>query len=97
MQDMLERVHGFLDGLFGENLNAAALITHGVMSKVILKYFLDLNELESTRLRHPNDLFYRLTFNAQDIETHHYVGGGEAQKGLLHRVPSAHPIETKSE
>lgn len=91
LQDMLERVHEFLNGLFGEEVVAAAVITHGVMSKVILKYFLDLNELECTRVRHPNDLFYRLTFNAQDIETHHYVGGGEAQAGLLHREVASVP------
>ncbi len=83
LQDMLSRVHGFLDRLFDMQWDSIGMVTHGVMSKVILKFFLGLDEAECVRLRHPNDLVYRLTFNTQDIETHHFIAGGDAQQGLL--------------
>ena len=85
---MLLRSHRFLDELFDYEWDALALVTHGVMSKVILKFFLGLGERESALLRHPNDLVYRLTITAQDIETHHFLGGGEARPGLLHAASS---------
>ena len=99
LQDMLERVHEFLDSLFEEDLATVGLVTHGVMSRVILKFFLGLNEVECVRVRHPNDLLYRLTFNAQDIETHHFISGGDAQHGLLHSAARSqpHPIQERSE
>lgn len=95
LQDMLLRCHEFLDSLFDLDWNALGLITHGVMSKVILKYFLGLNELECVRVRHPNELVYRLTMTAQDIETHHFLGAGEAQTGLLRADAELTPLPTK--
>ena len=99
LQDMLMRVNGFLDGLFDEQWSSIGLVTHGVMSRVVLKFFLNLDELECAGLRHPNDLLYRLTFDEQGIETHHYLDGGAAQSGL-HRpvsVESATVISRDSE
>ncbi len=96
LQDMLERVYEFLEELFAHPWQSVGLVTHGVMSKVILKFFLGLSEIESTRVRHPNDLIYRLTFNASEIETHHFEAGGEAQTGLLRHDPvlEQHPTQT---
>ena len=85
MQDMLVRVHQLLEDLFVSNFESVALVTHGVMSKVVLKYYLDLGELEAARLRHPNNLVYRLTFNAEDIETHYFLDGQAPIAGLLHQ------------
>ena len=94
MQDMLLRSHRFLDELFDLEWDALGLVTHGVMSKVILKFFLNLGEMESAHIRHPNELVYRLTITAQDIETHHFLGGGDEQAGLLRSTasPSDHPV-----
>jgi probable phosphoglycerate mutase len=93
LQDMLLRAHGFLDDLFDSQWQSVALVTHGVMSKVILKFYLGLSEIECTRTRHPNDTVYRLTFTAEDIETHHFLGGGEPVPGLLRTEPmlETHP------
>jgi len=91
LQDMLLRCHEFLDGLFDLDWDTLGLVTHGVMSKVILKFFLGLNEVECVRIRHPNELVYRLTMTAEDIETHHFLGGGEAQAGLLRAEAALSP------
>ena len=90
LEDMLERANMFLEELFDLDWNAVALVTHGVMSKVVLKFFLGLTEVETARLRHPNDLVYRLTFNAEDIETQHFVAGGDARTGLLRSTDDQH-------
>jgi len=87
LQDMLRRSHYFLDGLFDDDWRSVALVTHGVMSKVILKFFLGLGEDECVVCRHPNDLVYRLTFTAEDIETHHFVAGGTPQRGIMRTAP----------
>jgi len=87
LPDMLRRSHRFLDGLFDSDWGSLALVTHGVMSKVILKFFLGLAEEECVLCRHPNELVYRLTFTAEDIETHHFVAGGTAQSGILRSAP----------
>ena len=84
MQDIHDRSHKFLQALLESKHDVIGLITHGVMSKVILKYFLSLPEQESVEISHPNDLVYRLTITAQDVETHHFVAGGEARSGLHH-------------
>jgi len=87
LQDMLRRSHRFLDGLFEEDWTSIALITHGVMSKVILKFYLGLAEDECVQARQPNEVVYRLTFTAQDIETHHFIAGGNAQNGVFTGAP----------
>ncbi|MEQ8692177.1 MAG: histidine phosphatase family protein [Pseudomonadales bacterium] len=84
LPDMLGRVREFLDELYASDFDSVGLVTHGVMSKVVLSYYLNLGEIETVRLRHPNDLLYRLTFNAQDMETHYFRDGGDAQPGLLY-------------
>ncbi len=84
LQDMLLRVHEFLDDLFAFDWYRVGVVTHGVMSKVILKFFLGLNEVETARIRHPNELAYRLIFNPDKIDTHYFTAGGEVKPGLLH-------------
>ena len=94
MQDMLLRSHEFLDGLFDLDWDALGLVTHGVMSKVILKFFLGLGEVECARVRHPDDLVYRLTMTAEHIDTHHFLGGSDPRAGLLRTDSplSNHPV-----
>ena len=95
LADMVGRVAPFLDDLFAVDWRALAIITHGVMSKVILQRFLALGDIETARIRHPNDLVYRLTFHAQDIDTHHFVAGGDACEGLMLSAPAPadHPAK----
>ena len=90
LEDMLERANMFLEELFDLDWNAVALVTHGVMSKVVLRFFLGLTEVETARLRHPNDLVYGLTFNAEDIETQHFFAVGDARTGPLRSTDDQH-------
>ncbi len=90
-EDMLVRVRGFLDGLQDSDWTSIGLVTHGVMAKVILKHFLDMSEADCVALRFPNDIVYRLTLGSEDIDTHHFVSGGEPRSGFLIRQADNQP------
>lgn len=83
LSDMQERVSTFLQSLYAIDCDVVGLITHGVMSRVILMDLLGLNPLEAVRAYHPNDAFYRLSFHATEIETHYFKDGSGPRAGLL--------------
>lgn len=82
--DMLERAHMFLQQLFESEWQSICLVTHGVMSKVILKFYLDLTEAQCVQIRHPNDLVYRLSFSQDEVLPEYFLDGLEPRTGLLH-------------
>lgn len=89
LEDMEVRVRGFLDSLERGAERTLALVTHGVMSRVILKRLLALDPVEAGRVRHPNDLFYRLRMaEAGKSEGDHFVDGQGPRRGLLHQNES---------
>jgi len=87
-EDMLQRVKVLLDTLPDSEVEEIGLVTHGVMSRVIISHFLGLAPNECTCVRHPNDLFYRLQFSSGEIQTSHFIGGNGPISGLLHRADS---------
>lgn len=82
LYDMSDRVRPVLDEIYASDYLSIAIVTHGVMSKVILQHYLDLSPVETSPIRHPNNLVYRLTFNSDGIETHHFLDGEDARRGL---------------
>lgn len=62
---------------------AVALVTHGIMSRVILKRLLGLTPLEAAAVRHPNALFYRLEFEPDGIRHSYFLDGEGPVEGLL--------------
>jgi probable phosphoglycerate mutase len=46
-----------------KNVERAAIVSHGVVTKALLQHFLQLGAEEVIRITHPNDLFFRLSFN----------------------------------
>lgn len=92
LHQMLVRAHEFLQHLYLDGPERVGIVTHGVMSKVILKFYLDLDEADASSLQHPNNLVYCLTFNAQAIDTHHFIAGGAAQAGLRKSESTVRPL-----
>ena len=68
-EDMLQRVKVLLDTLPDSEVEEIGLVTHGVMSRVIISHFLGLAPNGCTRVCPPNDLFYRLQFSPGEIQT----------------------------
>jgi probable phosphoglycerate mutase len=82
LDDMLERVQETLEEIYLSDPARVGIVTHGVMSKVILKYFLNLEPAETQAIRHPNNLVYRLTFHRNEIDTQHFLDGRPVSEGL---------------
>lgn len=87
-EDMLQRVQALLDSLGESEVEEIGIVTHGVMSRVILSHLLNLTPIESSRVRHPNDLFYRLQFDRQEIRVSRFLNGNGPISGLIHRADS---------
>jgi broad specificity phosphatase PhoE len=84
LADMESRVAGLLDELRGRTTGSRiAVVTHGIMSRVILKGLLQLAPDEAAAVRHPNALFYRLEFAADTVRHGYFLDGEGPFEGLL--------------
>jgi len=83
--DLERRVAGLLSTLAEPSRTggATAIVTHGIMSRVIIKLLLALEPAEAVRLRHPNGLFYRLEFRDAAIGPSYFLDGQGPFAGLL--------------
>lgn len=81
--DLVERVSGFLDNLFGVDYETVGIVTHGIMSRAILSRLLSLSKRMASRVRHPNDLLYLLEFDPTDIRPSYFRSGEGPRPGLL--------------
>lgn len=83
LEDMADRVSIFLDDLLAGDHEEVALVTHQVMSRVILGRLLQLQPEEVVSLAHPNDVMYRLDFTVDPVCVHHFAAGEGPRPGLL--------------
>ena len=67
-----------------KNVERACVISHGVVTKALLQHFLQLSPAEVVRITHPNDLFFRLSFNN---------GGHCCERFILSETQSGVPQE----
>jgi probable phosphoglycerate mutase len=65
----------------------AAIISHGVVTKALLQHFMQLSPQEVIRITHPNDLFFRISFNSTGHCCDHFALDetklGQPQEGLF--------------
>ena len=83
LQDMAERIAVFLDDVRASVEEEVALVTHQVMSRVILGRLLQLDPVATSRVVHPNELVYRVDFSDEKPHVTHYLGGDGPRDGLL--------------
>lgn len=89
LADMEARVAAFVDGLLERGEHSVALVTHGVMSRVILKRLLNLAPERAALVRHPNELFYRVDVTAPgQAKSAYFIEGQGPRPGLLHQNES---------
>jgi broad specificity phosphatase PhoE len=81
--DMTNRVGPFLDNLLAADIEQVGLVTHQVMSRVILSRLLRLSPVEAVRVVHPNEILYRLRFVSGRVDVSHFVDGLGPRVGLL--------------
>lgn len=86
LDDMGERVRDCLRELLGGGSRCLALVTHGIMSRVIIRLVLDLTPELTVTVRHPNELFYRLEIRPDGVSACHFLDGEGPLAGLLHHT-----------
>jgi broad specificity phosphatase PhoE len=84
LEDMGVRVRDCLADLLGGKARRLALVTHGIMSRVIIRHVLGLAPELAVTVRHPNELFYRLEIRADGVCASHFLSGEGPLDGLLH-------------
>lgn len=83
-----------------KQVERAAVISHGVVTKALLQHFLQLSPEEVIRITHPNDLFFRVSFNDTGHCCDRFVLGEvnpeQPQAGLFQSdSPPQQPIQSE--
>ena len=83
-----------------KSIERAAIISHGVVTKALLEHFLQLSREEVVRITHPNDLFFRLSFNDEGHSCDRFVlsesHAGVPQRGpFVNDVAPTQPIQSE--
>ncbi len=82
LADMEARVADFVDDVLKGPEQNVALVTHQVMSRVVLGRLLGLLPEEVVRVMHPNDALYRVSID-EVADVSHYLSGQGPFEGLL--------------
>jgi broad specificity phosphatase PhoE len=84
LPDMEQRVGDLLDVLVTGEARRIALVTHGVMSRVIVMRLMNLRPAQATLVRHPNELFYRIELGTTEHpRAAYFIDGDGPHPGLL--------------
>jgi broad specificity phosphatase PhoE len=87
LPDMLARVAPLAERLGELSQRRVAIVSHGIMGRVLLAHFLGLSPTEADRVRQPNDLVYRLDFSGDAVIGDHFRAGEGPRAGLLTVAP----------
>ena len=80
--DMLSRVAPLLNELSQSQHERVVLISHGVMARAILTHFFDLPPAQANAVKQPNNLMYRVSFDAGAPQSGYYRGGPDLFPGF---------------
>lgn len=81
--DMFERARPFLDELLVSDVTAAAVVSHGMIGKVMISVLLSLEEEDTLAVYQANDVVFRVTFDASGAVAHHFQAGEGPMPGLV--------------
>lgn len=87
LADMSDRCADFLESVLASPVQNIALVTHQIMSRVILSRLLGLSAEETLQVIHPNDALYRVEVS-EIRSVSHFVEGRGPFDGLLHQIDS---------
>ncbi len=80
--DMIARSTPFLDELQQAPHASIAVVSHGMIGRVMVSTLLGHNESETLGYGQDNDMIFRLTLDEGHVHAHHYVGGDGPFDGL---------------
>jgi broad specificity phosphatase PhoE len=83
--DMLERARPFVEELRCRPESSIAVVSHGMIGKVMVGVLLGLDEDETLDVFQPNDTVFRLRLQHDGIDVHHWRHGEGPVEGLTAR------------
>lgn len=73
--DMFERARPFIDELLDHSASRIAVVSHGMIGKVMIAILLGLDEEQTLEIHQPNDVVFSTSLNGDDIRGSHFIGG----------------------
>lgn len=80
--DMCVRARPFVEEVRRMDASSIAIVSHGMIGRVMISLFVGLDEQETLAISQPNDLVFRVTLGPEGRELHHYRGGVGPLAGL---------------
>ena len=80
--DMIERAAPFLDDIQSNSGNNIAIVSHGMIGRVMVAQLIGLNEKDTLDFHQANDVIFRVTLHEGSVEVSHFVGGDGPIPGL---------------
>ena len=80
--DMIKRTRPFLDEVFALDHNRIAVVSHGMIGRVMVSTLLGHSPEEMFRYGQPNDTIFHLTEQAEGFAIQHFIGGAGPHGGL---------------
>ena len=80
--DMFARARPFLTELLAHDAQRIAVVSHGMIGKVMLAALLELDESSTLAIHQPNDVVFVTTHHNQAIVPSHYVSGVGPHAGI---------------
>jgi len=84
--DMIERVRPFLDELLGQTVQTVAVVSHGMIGRVMVSTLLGYDERSTLSFRQPNDVVYRVSLGNDRPAVDHYAAGTGPLPGVVPRA-----------
>lgn len=73
--DMFARAIPFLEELQAREEENIAIVSHGMIGRVMVSHLLKFDEKQTLDFRQPNDVVYQVTLATGDIEVCHFING----------------------
>jgi broad specificity phosphatase PhoE len=83
--DMITRVRPFLDELLCEAAQRIAVVSHGMIGRVMVSTLLGYDEPATLGFHQPNDVLYRVRLANQLATVDHFAAGGGPFPGVMPR------------
>ncbi len=81
--DMFERAAPFVDELLASDATTVAVVSHGMIGKVMISILLGLEEEDTLAVYQANDVVFRVTLDAPRAVAHHFREGEGPVPGLV--------------
>jgi broad specificity phosphatase PhoE len=80
---MISRSSPFLEELKTRPENNIAIVSHGMIGRVMVAQLLGFNEKQTLEFHQSNDVVFRVTLHENSVEVAHFVAGEGPFPGLV--------------